>query len=111
MHAWRSIRRARSKTSRRSCVRRCVIFGRNDLLQDPPISRVDLLVSRNTLMYFGPLAQTRILSNFHFALNDSGFIVLGTAEALTSRASLFVPYDLKRRVFAPNPAARMERPV
>jgi two-component system, chemotaxis family, CheB/CheR fusion protein len=91
-------------------IRRAVIFGRNDLLQDPPISRVDLLVSRNTLMYFGPLAQTRILGNFQFAMNPGGFMLLGPAEALSSGAGLFVPYDLKRRVFAPSPDARLERP-
>ena len=38
----------------RSDLRRAVVFGSNDLLQDAPISRVDLLVSRNTLMYFAP---------------------------------------------------------
>jgi two-component system, chemotaxis family, CheB/CheR fusion protein len=94
----------------RSEIRRAVIFGRNDLLQDPPISRVDLLISRNTLMYFGPLAQSRILGNFQFALNPSGFLLLGPAEALSSGASLFVPYDLKRRVFVPNPDAASEHP-
>src|SRR5256885_6969875 len=40
--------------------RRAVIFGRNDLLQDPPISRVDLLVCRNTLMYFEPAADEQV---------------------------------------------------
>ena len=53
----------------RTDVRRAVIFGRNDLLQDPPISRVDLLICRNTLMYFAPPAQERILANFYFALS------------------------------------------
>jgi two-component system, chemotaxis family, CheB/CheR fusion protein len=85
----------------RSAIRRGVIFGRNDLLQDPPISRVDLVVSRNTLMYFGRTAQRRILANFHFALNHQGFLLLGTAEALTGHADLFVPHELKRRVFVP----------
>src|SRR5829696_4034723 len=85
----------------RSAIRRGVIFGRNDLLQDPPISRVDLVVSRNTLMYFGRTAQRRILANFHFALGHRGFLLLGTAEALTGHADLFVPHDLKRRVFVP----------
>jgi two-component system CheB/CheR fusion protein len=85
----------------RSAIRRGVIFGRNDLLQDPPISRVDLVVSRNTLMYFGRTAQGRILANFHFALNHQGFLLLGTAEALTGHADLFVPHELKRRVFVP----------
>jgi two-component system CheB/CheR fusion protein len=86
----------------RNDIRRAVIFGRNDMLQDPPISRVDLLVSRNTLMYFGPPAQQRILSNFYFALSRRGFVVLGKAEALQSRSDLFEPYNLKRRVFVKN---------
>src|SRR5579864_1966931 len=57
----------------RKDLRRAVIFGRHDLVQDPPISRVDLLVCRNTLMYFNTETQQRILTNFHFALSDSGF--------------------------------------
>ena len=94
----------------RSEMRRAVIFGRNDLLQDPPISRVDLVVSRNTLMYFGQPAQRRILGNFQFALNPDGFLVLGTAEALTRHADLFAPYDLARRVFVPMNRTGDERP-
>jgi two-component system CheB/CheR fusion protein len=83
----------------RSDLRRTVIFGRNDLHRDPPISRVDLLVSRNTLMYFGADVQQRILANFFFALNRGGFLVVGKAEALQSGRNFFVPYNLKRRVF------------
>src|SRR5581483_7113491 len=56
----------------RSDLRRSVIFGRHDLVQDPPISRIDLLVCRNTLMYFNTETQHRILANFHFALSDTG---------------------------------------
>jgi two-component system CheB/CheR fusion protein len=86
----------------RGDVRRSVIFGRNDLLQDPPISRVDLLVSRNTLMYFAQEAQDRILNNFFFALQPRGYLMFGKAEALHSRTTLFEPLDLKRRVFVKN---------
>jgi two-component system CheB/CheR fusion protein len=89
----------------RNDLRRAVIFGRNDLHRDPPISRVDLLVSRNTLMYFGPELQQRILSNFYFALNRGGFLVVGRAEALQSGRNFFVPYNLKRRVFMKDGAA------
>jgi two-component system CheB/CheR fusion protein len=49
-------------------LRRSIIFGRHDLLQDAAISRLDLLVCRNTLMYFNVEAQARILARFHFAL-------------------------------------------
>jgi two-component system, chemotaxis family, CheB/CheR fusion protein len=83
----------------RSDLRRTVIFGRHDLIQDPPISKVDLLLSRNTLMYFNQEAQSHILRQFHFALRDSGFLVLGKAEAIATRSKLFTPVDLRRKVF------------
>jgi two-component system CheB/CheR fusion protein len=83
----------------RSDLRRSVIFGRSDLVRDPPISRVDLLISRNTLMYFGREAQDRIIRNFFFALRRDGFLFLGKAEALQSSADLFTPANLGRRIF------------
>jgi two-component system CheB/CheR fusion protein len=83
----------------RKDLRRSVIFGRNDLVQDAPISRIDLLVCRNALMYFNAETQARILSRFHFALNDSGVLFLGKAEMLLSHANLFAPIELKRRLF------------
>src|SRR4051812_320401 len=84
-------------------LRRSVIFGRHDLVSDPPISRIDLLVSRNTLMYFTPDLQTRILENFHFALRDDAFLFLGKSEALAARSNLFAAIDLKRRLFTKVP--------
>ena len=83
-----------------SDLRRAVIFGRNDLLVDPPISRIDLISTRNTLMYFNPDAQRRILLNFHFALQPNGYLFLGRSETLLTRTTLFVPVDLKRRIFS-----------
>ena len=84
----------------RADLRRSVIFGRHDLIQDPPISRIDLLVARNTLMYFVPEIQGRILTNFHFSLRDSGYLFLGKSEVPLTRSNLFVPVDLRNRVFA-----------
>jgi two-component system, chemotaxis family, CheB/CheR fusion protein len=83
----------------RKDMRRSVIFGRNDLVQDAPISRIDLLTCRNTLMYFNAETQAKILGRFHFALRDDGVLFLGKAEMLLSHTSLFTPIDLKRRVF------------
>jgi two-component system CheB/CheR fusion protein len=80
-------------------VRRAVIFGRHDLLNDVPISRVHLLLCRNTLMYFTADAQTKVLSRFYFSLNPAGVIVLGRAEMLFSHGTMFAPIDLKRRIF------------
>lgn len=83
----------------RKDLRRAVIFGRHDLLQDAPISRVDLLISRNALMYFNANAQSKILLNFHFAINKEGFLFLGKSELLLSHTNIFTPFDLKRRIF------------
>jgi two-component system CheB/CheR fusion protein len=80
-------------------LRRSVIFGRNDLVQDAPISRVDLLVCRNTLMYFTPETQSHVLSRFNFALSETGFLFLGRSEMLTTHGGLFTPYNLRWRVF------------
>jgi two-component system CheB/CheR fusion protein len=77
-----------------------VIFGRNDLTQDAPISRIDLLTCRNTLMYFNAETQARILSRFHFALNPWGYLFLGKSEMLITHADLFRPVNAKRRIFA-----------
>jgi len=80
-------------------LRRAVIFGRHDLVQDAPISRVDLISCRNTLMYFNAETQTRILNRLHFALNDDGILFLGKAEMLLTHANLFTPLEMKLRVF------------
>jgi two-component system CheB/CheR fusion protein len=79
-------------------LRRQIIFGRHDLMSDAPISRIDLLVCRNTLMYFNAEAQAKVFSRFHFALNDGGFLFLGRAETMMTHGQTFVPVDLKRRL-------------
>ncbi len=84
-------------------LRRGLIFGRHDLIQDAPISRLDLLTCRNTLMYFNTETQARILDRFHYALTDRGFLLLGKAETLMTYNNAFVPVDLKNRIFAKVP--------
>ena len=92
----------------RKDLRRNVIFGRHDLIQDAPISRVDLLACRNTLMYFNAETQARILSRFHFALNDRGVLFLGRAETLLAHANTFAPLDLRRRISTKVPRASLD---
>jgi two-component system CheB/CheR fusion protein len=83
-------------------LRRSIIFGRHDIVQDAPISRLDLLVCRNTLMYFNAETQQKILQRFHFALNGGGkgYLFLGRAEMLLGHSTLFTPINLKCRIFA-----------
>jgi two-component system CheB/CheR fusion protein len=87
----------------RKDLRRTVIFGRNNLIQDAPISRLDLLICRNTLMYFNAETQARILRHFHFALREHGVLMLGKSEMMISHRDLFAAVDLKKRIFAKQP--------
>ena len=66
-----------TKYAFRRDLRRQIIFGRNDLTRDAPISRVDLLVARNTLMYFNAETQSNIIRKIHFALSDPRFLFHG----------------------------------
>lgn len=96
-------------------LRRCVIFGRHDIIRDAPISRVDVIACRNILMYFNAETQRKIVARLHFALNDHGVLFLGKAEALFSYTHLFAPVDGRRRFFAKvapaGAGARRERPL
>ncbi len=90
-------------------LRRDVIFGRHDLLQDAPIPRIDVLSCRNALMYFDAETQERILQRLQFSVNPRGVLFLGKAEMLLSHAKLFVPVDLKLRLFTPAMKANRRR--
>ena len=87
----------------RKDLRRCVIFGRNDLVQDAPISRIDLLACRNTLMYFNSEQQARIVQRLHFALSPTGVLFIGKAETLWGHTALFQATDTTRRFFRKMP--------
>ena len=80
-------------------LRSSVVFGRHDLVQDAPISRLDLLVCRNTLIYFNAATQSKILSQFRFSIDQHGFLFLGKSETLLTRTDVFTPVEPKQRVF------------
>ena len=83
----------------RNDLRRTLIFGNNNLVDDAPISRLDLLVCRNTLMYFTAETQARILRRFQFALRPSGVLMLGKSEMMISHREQFAALDIRQRVF------------
>jgi len=80
-------------------LRRTIIFGHHDLAQDAPMSKIDLLMCRNVLIYFNTQAQESILVRFHFALKNTGFLVMGKAETLVNRRLIFNSINLKQRVY------------
>ena len=95
----RYFERADQRYTFRTDLRRSLIFGRNNLVEDAPISRLDVLVCRNTLMYLTAETQGRILRHFHFALRDTGVLMLGKSETMIAHRDLFAAVDLKRRIF------------
>ncbi len=58
-----------------------VVFTVQDVLSDPPFSKIDLISCRNLLIYLGPEAQAKVISMFHFALRQGGLLLLGNSEA------------------------------
>jgi two-component system, chemotaxis family, CheB/CheR fusion protein len=86
------------KSLRDTCV-----FARQDILKDPPFSRVDLVSCRNVLIYLAPAMQKRALAVFHFALNPAGYILFGTSEAPGPAADLFGVVDPKWKIYSKKP--------
>lgn len=80
-------------------LREVCIFARQDLLGDPPFSRMDLVGCRNVLIYLEPAAQKRVLPMLHYALKPEGFLFLGMSESIGSFTSLFEPLDKKQKIF------------
>jgi two-component system CheB/CheR fusion protein len=72
-------------------VRSLCVFARQDVTRDPPFSNIDLISCRNFLIYVQPDLQQKIISTFHYALNSTGFLLLGSAESAVSYPEIFTP--------------------
>jgi two-component system CheB/CheR fusion protein len=72
---------------------------------------MDLLVCRNTLMYFNAEVQARVLTRFHYALNDNGYLFLGKAEMALSTGRLFAPVDSRLRIFLKVPGINVRERI
>ena len=90
-------------------LRRRVIFGRHDITRDAPISRLDLLLCRNTLMYFNVETQAQVIDRFHFALREGGYLFLGKAEMLLGDGERFEVVSMRQRMFRRRPGASVPR--
>jgi two-component system CheB/CheR fusion protein len=80
-------------------LRNQVVFAPQDLLRDPPFSRVDIVTCRNLLIYLEPEAQRRALGLLHFALREGGYLLLGTAETLGQAESMFEVVSKRWRIY------------
>jgi two-component system CheB/CheR fusion protein len=88
-------------------LRDIVVFAQHNLLQDPPFSRLDLIICRNVLIYLQADAQREVVDLFHYALNAGGYLVLGTAETL-ERSDLFRLESKESHLYRRRDARRRE---
>ncbi|HEY5213336.1 MAG TPA: chemotaxis protein CheB, partial [Acidobacteriaceae bacterium] len=83
-------------------LRAAVVFTVQDVLADPPFSRLDMVSCRNLLIYLSPEAQAKVISLFHFALHENGILLLGSSETIGNVdghfEAIFKPDRLFRRV-------------
>jgi two-component system, chemotaxis family, CheB/CheR fusion protein len=80
-------------------VRELVVFAQQNVISDPPFSRIDLITCRNLLIYLAPEIQRKVISVFHFALREGGYLFLGNAESVGPHTDLFDPVSKKWRIY------------
>jgi two-component system CheB/CheR fusion protein len=80
-------------------IRETVLFAPQNVLKDPPYSRMDLVSCRNLLIYLEPAAQEKILALAHFALRENGVLFLGNAETVGQRDHLFTSISKRWRIY------------
>jgi two-component system CheB/CheR fusion protein len=85
-------------------VRECCIFAKQNVAQDPPFSKLDLISCHNLLIYLTPATQKRVMTAFHFALKPVGFLSLGNAESVGMVADLFRTVDNVNKLYAKIPS-------
>src|SRR5579884_189268 len=90
-------------------LRDMIIFAVQNLLSDPPFSKLDLISCRNLLIYLEPEVQKKVVTLFHFALVEGGFLFLGPAETIGRQIDLFETLSKKWRIFRRIGPARPER--
>jgi two-component system, chemotaxis family, CheB/CheR fusion protein len=92
-------------------IREMVIFAPQNLIMDPPFTRLDILCCRNLLIYLAPELQKKLLPLFHYSLGPGGVLVLGSAETIGSATDLFAPLDSKTRIFRRLESALRTAPI
>ena len=80
-------------------MRDLVVFAAQNVVTDPPFSKLDLISCRNLLIYMGSKLQKKLLPLFHYSLNNGGFLFLGTSETIGEFSDLFATIDRKVKIY------------
>ena len=80
-------------------IRDMLVFSEQNVIKDPPFSKLDCIVCRNLLIYMGGDLQRKLIPLFHYALNPGGFLFLGTSETVGDFGDLFTTIDRKLKLY------------
>jgi len=80
-------------------IRDMVVFSEQNVIKDPPFSKLDLISCRNVMIYMGSVLQKKIIPLFHYALNPGGILFLGTSETTGDSKELFAALDSKQKIY------------
>ncbi len=83
-------------------IRDICVFAVQNFLKDPPFSKMDLITCRNSLIYMETFLQKKALTNFHYALNKSGYLILGKSETAAAASDLFTDFNKRCKIYSPN---------
>lgn len=83
-----------------STLREMIVFAEQNVIRDPPFTKLDILTCRNLLIYMEPELQKKIVGLFFYALKPEGILVLGTSESLGAHRELFEELDAKLKIFS-----------
>jgi PAS domain S-box-containing protein len=80
-------------------IREMVIFAPQNIIMDPPFTKLEILTCRNLLIYLGPELQRRLIPLLHYALTSQGILMLGTSETVGNFCSMFKPVENKSKLY------------
>ncbi len=92
-------------------IRELVIFAPQNLIMDPPFTKLDILSCRNLLIYLSAEVQKKLIPLFHYSLNAEGILFLGSAETVGGATDLFVPANAKHRLYRRTESALRTQPI
>ena len=92
-------------------IRETVVFAEQNVIQDAPFTKLDILTCRNLLIYLTPEVQKKLLPLFHYSLNPGGILFLGNAETIGTSTDLFSAFDSKSRFYRRLPSSLQAEPV
>ena len=87
-------------TAFKKSIREMVVFAPQNVIKDPPFTKLDILSCRNLLIYLGQELQRKLLPIFHYSLKPNGILFLGSSESIGQSVELFTPLNKKWKIFS-----------